>query len=119
MTVADPRGKWILETKVSDQDIGHILSAQDELGERLRVAYVLVTDPSSRRFGQIEKVALTTETESGESPAVLVTVAIDADDVASARPGANVVAKVYCGRRPLGYVWFRGLIEAVRTRLLF
>ena len=31
----------------------------------------------------------------------------------------GVIAKIDCGRRPLGYVWLHDLIEAVRTRILF
>jgi multidrug efflux pump subunit AcrA (membrane-fusion protein) len=33
------------------------------------------------------------------------------------RPGAEVIAEIECGQRPLGYVWARRLIEAIQIRL--
>ncbi len=38
---------------------------------------------------------------------------------ADLRPGATVTAKVYCGRRSLGYVWFHDLLAFVQSRILF
>ena len=35
------------------------------------------------------------------------------------RPGADVMAKIYCGRRSLGYVWFHDVINFIHSRVLF
>ena len=35
------------------------------------------------------------------------------------RPGATVTAKVYCGRRALGYVLLDDLISFIQTRIIF
>jgi hypothetical protein len=33
--------------------------------------------------------------------------------------GATATAKVHCGRRAIGYVWFHDLIDFVRAKILF
>ena len=35
------------------------------------------------------------------------------------RQGAAVTAKVYCGKRPLGYVLLHDVIEFIQSRVLF
>jgi hypothetical protein len=35
------------------------------------------------------------------------------------RPGATVKAKVYCGKRSIGYAWLHDAINFVRSRVLF
>lgn len=50
---------------------------------------------------------------------MLIKVAIDKKDLPNLRPGATVTAKIYCGRRSIGYVWFHDLIAFVQSRILF
>ena len=50
---------------------------------------------------------------------MLVTVDFDKQQLAELRPGMTVFAKLHCGRRSIGYIWFRELFEVVQTRLLF
>jgi hypothetical protein len=59
------------------------------------------------------------ETDEQNQATVLVTVRVDPSRLPVLRPGATVVAKIDCGRRALGFVWFHDLIEFVQTRLLF
>ena len=42
---------------------------------------------------------------------MLVKVAIDKGDLDYLRPGADVMAKIHCGRRSLGYVWFHDVYQ--------
>jgi hypothetical protein len=52
---------------------------------------------------------------------VLVTVDVAKDELAAERrrPGATVIARVACGRRSIGYVWFHDFYAAVRKRLWY
>ena len=61
------------------------------------------------------------EVHGEEGSTVLIKVEINGQDVpeAARKPGATVTAKVYCGRRSLGYVWFHDLLAFVQSRILF
>jgi multidrug efflux pump subunit AcrA (membrane-fusion protein) len=118
-TVADPGGPWVLELRVPDDQIGYVLAAQRQLGPHLGVSFILATDPAATHQGRIEKTAMDAQNLDGQEATVLVTVQIDREQLPPPRPGATVAAKIHCGRRPLAYVWFHDLIEAVRSRLMF
>jgi len=117
--VADPAGPWIIELLVPAKNIGHLLAAQETLGPKLKVSFILATDPSVTYEERIDTVDLSTELHENNRPSVLVTVPVSRDKVRVLRPGATVIAKVHCGRRSIGYVWLRELIETLQTRLFF
>jgi multidrug efflux pump subunit AcrA (membrane-fusion protein) len=119
MTVADLSGPWVVEIRVPDDQIGHVLAAQKEQGQELKVEFLLATDPETTYTGKISQISMTTEPGEENSASVLVTVSINREDIPELRPGATVIPKILCGQKPVGYVWFHGLIDAVKTYVLF
>jgi hypothetical protein len=127
LRVANPDGEWQLELHMAENRMGHITKAQQkfkaekEHGEELPVTYILATEPGTYRQGKVSEVQQSAELHGEEGNTVLIKVAIDKADLSEAalRPGATVTAKVYCGRRPIGYVWFHDLIAFVQSRILF
>ncbi len=119
MTVADLAGPWVVEIRVPDDQIGHVLAAQKEMKKELTVEFLLATDPETTYEGTISQISMTTEPGEEREAFVLVTVAIDREDIPDLRPGATVIPKIFCGQKPVGYVWFHGLIDAVKTYVLF
>jgi multidrug efflux pump subunit AcrA (membrane-fusion protein) len=119
LTVADLSGPWVVEIRVPDDQIGHVLKAQKERGEDLPVEFLLATDPETTYTGKITKISMHTEPGQDEAAFVLVTVSINRDEIPDLRPGATVIPKISCGEKPVGYVWFHGLIDAVKTYVLF
>ncbi len=124
VTVADDKGPWVLEIKVPEDRVGHILRAQEELGDdqQLDVTYVLATDPEQRYKGKVKKISRITEVVEEEGNVVLITVTPDPDDMPdpeTMRPGAEVKAGIICGQRPLGYVFFHPAIDAFYYKVLF
>ncbi|MBN2474172.1 MAG: HlyD family efflux transporter periplasmic adaptor subunit [Pirellulales bacterium] len=91
----------------------------DGLDDRLPVTYILAIDPSNKLPGKVEEIHLNAEVRGDEGNTVLIKVAIDKEQLPDLRPGATVTANVYCGRRPIGYVWFHDLIAFVQSRILF
>ena len=64
--------------------------------------------------------AQSAEVHGEEGNTVLIKVAINKADVTDdLRPGATVTAKIHCGRRSLGYVWFHDLMAFIQSRILF
>jgi hypothetical protein len=41
------------------------------------------------------------------------------DAVKDPKIGASATAKIHCGKRPIGYVWFHDLVDFVRAKILF
>ena len=119
LTVADTTGPWVLEILLPDKRIGYVRASRQELKPDLDVSFILATDPGHARVGKIKDVALSAEIDEELGSTVLITVAIDHEQVAELRPGATVIAKIDCGRRSLGYVWLHEFIAFVQSRILF
>jgi hypothetical protein len=102
--------------------MGHIVKAQQTLTDfhgALPVTYILATEPGTSRKGQIKEMHLSAEVQGDEGSTVMIKVKIDKNDLPPIRPGTQVSAKVYCGRRAIGYVWFHDLVAFVQSRILF
>lgn len=118
LTVAQPAGEWMLELDVPDRKIGHVLAANESL-PRLEISYLIATDPTVTHRETVDSIAISTEPHSGEEPSVRVTARVDSSDASDLRPGSTVVAKIHCGERPIGYVWFHDLFESLRSNFFF
>lgn len=132
LRVADPTGSWQLELHMPEHRMGHILRALGELkaenaaegrNEKLLVTFILATDPGMSFEGYVTEIDQAAEIRGEEGNTVLIKVEIDKkslqDRGVKLRPGATVTAKVYCGRRSVGYVWFHDAIAFVQSRILF
>lgn len=120
--VADTSQEWELEVLMPEDRMGHIVQAQKDLGPDLKVEYVLATDPDVQRYGTVRETHYAAEVRGEEGNTVKMSVAIDKQDLVEAdllRPGATVTARVYCGRRSVGYVLFHDLFAWIQTRILF
>jgi hypothetical protein len=116
MTVADINGPWIAEVRVPDRDIAHVEAAR-QVGQPVRVSLLAATDLSTRRSGTVKEIAQSVTQDPLEGPVVVVTVAVESQPGVEPRPGATVYPRIHCGRRSLGYVWFRRLYERVASWL--
>jgi hypothetical protein len=119
ITVADPSGDWELEVRMPEDRMGHIVRAQQANDGSLDVEYILATDPGTSLAGRVKEVHRSAEVRGEEGTTVLIKVSIDPGELSHPRPGAEVTARVHCGRRPLGYVWFHDLVAFVQSRILF
>jgi hypothetical protein len=120
MSVADPAGDWELELRFPEDRAGALATAINQSqGDPLHVTYRLATDPGTSHQGLVKEVHLTAEPDPDEGNTVLVRVGIDKDDLDYRRPGADVMAKVNCGYRSMGYVWFHDVIAFIQSRVLF
>ena len=126
MSVADPESDWELELYMRESRSGHIRNARADKDLRAkyegageRVLYVLKTDPGNERVGTIREIKENTELHQDEGSIIKMKVKIDREDIGNPHPGATVTAKVYCGRKPLGYVWFHEAWEWFQGNILF
>jgi multidrug efflux pump subunit AcrA (membrane-fusion protein) len=125
MRIADPKGDWQLELDIPEKRMGHIARAQREIKEELDVDYALAIDPSTTRTGHITKIEHGANPQQEEGNMVKAYVWIDTAKLRkelpenAIRPGAAADAKINCGRRAIGYVWFHDAIEYLQSRVIF
>ncbi len=119
LTVADLSGPWRLELRVPERRLRHLAEARARGDGRLDVSFALATDPGQVLRARLDRLGERTEVDELEGAVVLATAVLDAGEIPERVPGATVVARIHCGTRSLGYVWFHDLIDAVRTWILF
>lgn len=117
MDVYDPAGPWRLELDVPDDVSGYVREALATAPPR--VDFVFETDPASIRTAVLSGLSDATDVDLKQELSVRGFVDLTEQSVPHPRRGASVTAKIYCGRRALGFVWFRELIEFVYRRILF
>ncbi|OYV87927.1 MAG: hypothetical protein B7Z73_09400, partial [Planctomycetia bacterium 21-64-5] len=120
LTVADDSGDWQLELDTPEDRMGHIVWAQKDRGPDLPVTYHLATEPGTNYEGKIAEVHGSAEVRGEDGSVVLIKVKIDKQQhLALLRPGANVKARVYCGRTSVGYWLFHDAFGFLESRVLF
>jgi len=124
LSVADKTGPWELEVHMPDDRLGHVnraYAAAREAGRELEVDYILATDPGTRHQGTVREIHEQAEVRGDHGNTVLVRVTIDPDrhEKEALGAGASVTARIACGQRSLGYVWFHDVLAFIRTQILF
>jgi multidrug efflux pump subunit AcrA (membrane-fusion protein) len=144
MEIADPTKEWELEIELPEAKMGHVRRWQRELyakdpNAQLQVTFILATnpDPEDKLQGRVIDIAPSTETKGEEGNVVPMRVAFDQKELAklvdadatsdeaivrlkqNLKVGADVKARIDCGRKPVGYVLFHELWEFIQSRILF
>lgn len=125
MSIAQPDGPWQLVLDMPERRIGQIVKAQQRYAktnpdaEGLPVKYILASNPSVQLKGSLNEVHLTAEVRGQEGTTINMKVKINKDDIENPNIGATVTANVYCGRRPIGYVWLHDAIAFFYSKIWF
>lgn len=123
MQVARLEGPWYVEIHIPENHAGQVRRALATLGEPLRVDFLLTTDPDRKYTGWLYRNGLAGEATVHDNVTVVkarVEIPDVGRDVLDRTPvGAELRAKIHCGRHALGYVWFYELWEFIYERLIF
>lgn len=129
LSVADTSGEWELELRLPEVRMGFVTETQAAAeaaaavnhteAEPLKVTFRLATDPGVDHEGTVTEIAKSAEVRGEEGNTVLVRVKIDKSELGLLQPGADVNAKVHCGRHSLGFVLFHDVIAWVQKQVLF
>ena len=117
--VMDDRGAWRLELEVEEHRMGHFFEGQKKLHtEELPVEYVLATRPEDTYVGTVDTIATRADVAAEKGSIVEVYTKIEAGDLPSDRRriGADVRAKINCGKSSLGYVLFGDVVEFIQKQ---
>lgn len=144
MEINDPTKDWELELEVPEAKMGHVQRQLKELRKsdpnaQLAVTFILATnvETADQLVGRVIADAPSAEVNGDKGNSVRMRVAFDqaellkltdatgspdqaiADLKEQLKVGADVKAKIHCGREPIGYVWFHELWEFIQSRILF
>lgn len=126
MTLANAGGEWELELCLPERRLKHLQesklearSVSEGAADSPDVVFTLSSHPGQQFHGRIVEIEQTAEVRGEEGNTVLVRVAIDKSQLPPLHDQTTVTAKLDCGRRSIGYVWFCDLIETVQTKVLF
>jgi multidrug efflux pump subunit AcrA (membrane-fusion protein) len=142
MEIADPSKDWELEIEVPESKMGHVVRQLKEIQAanakaQLDVTFILATHPSIKLRGQVTRINPSAEVVADQGNTVRMHVSFDQNELLkltaatagneaalaelkkNLKVGADVKAKILCGREPIGYVWFHDLWEFIQSRILF
>jgi biotin carboxyl carrier protein len=126
LQVADLGAAWQLELHMPEHRMGHVArawqakqQAKNADDRKVEVEFQLATNPGRTYRGTVREIELNAEVRGEEGSSVLVKVEIDKKELPALRPGTTVTGKVYCGIRPLGYVWLHDVWAFIQSRIIF
>lgn len=117
MDLYDPDAPWRLELDIPDDVSGYVRLADS--GDSPRVDYVFQTDAAHIYTARLDHLSDATDLNAGGEMTVRGLVDLPPGQITAPRRGATVIAKIHCGRRSLGFVWFREIVEFVYKQILF
>ena len=118
LEVMDETGPWRLELEVEGSRMGHVIRAWNASPDhKLSVDFIPATDAESTFHGELNQIATRSAVSSEQGNIFECFVSTDATQIPNRRIGAEVRAKISCGKRSLGYVLFGDVIEFIRQRL--
>lgn len=117
------RGQLLCQIVASDSGWQLELDVPEELRQYLRsasaggigqdVRYLIKASPDRDWLTTLSQVDSAVQVRKGQL-VCRATAGINELPEADRRPGTSVSARIYCGRRSLGFVWFREVIEVWR-----
>ena len=132
MEIADPSSNWELKIYVPESKMGHVVQyfhqrQKEDPKYQMQVTFILATHPSVKLQGVVEEIDRSARLHDEDGNTVQMRVSFEqaaltqlvADPAEDLKVGADAKAKIHCGRRAIGYVWFHDLFEFVQSRILF
>ncbi|MBD53518.1 MAG: hemolysin D [Rhodopirellula sp.] len=119
MEVADLEQNLVLEVELPEKREGHLdeYIAQQGLSDtdQLSVTYILATDPDEPMDASLLIDSISKRADANEEHGAVIKMRANPDQATlrglQPRPGAKVIAKIYCGRRSSGFVFFHEIYE--------
>lgn len=121
MEVVGTGGEWQLELRVPAGWTGYLAtaldrsSASDPSTNGLTVRYQTADSQWSKSDGHLRSIDTAARIDQGQ---LVCIVHAEIARQESMRPGQSVRARIHCGYRSAGFVWFREIVEAIQ-RFLF
>jgi hypothetical protein len=120
LDVADPTQAWEVEIRLPQRRFGELSAARRDTRPELDVELSPTSEPDLSFAGRITRVDGRADIhQPDEGSVVLVGAAAEVDSWPSKQDGAEMRARIHCGRRSLGYVLFRDAVDWVHATLFY
>lgn len=122
LQVMDDTGEWHLELEIAEQRVGRILRAQQQQQgndepEPLPIKFCLLTQPEANYSAKLKELGTRTVTAETNGSVLEATAQIDQSMLPARSIGAEVRARIGCGKSSLGDVLFGDVVEFVQKYL--
>jgi len=118
--VADPSRGWEVEIRLPQRRYGELSAARSERKPDLEVDFSPTSEPGLSFPGRLTHVDQRADVRNPEEGSiVLLEAEAQVGSWSSRQDGAEVRARIHCGRRSLGYVVFRDAADWVRSTLFY
>lgn len=117
LQIVATNSKWNLEVEIPEKVRCYVLSHRDQTNQPLEVRYMVRSAPDQNWETSLDSIDSAVQIVGAEL-FCRGTGAISDPPDAHQRPGTAVTARIHCGRRSIGFVWFREIRELTR-RLSF
>lgn len=114
LEVGATAGEWVIDVRLRERDAGAVMLAWGDGQSQVPVDFVPVSGKRWTARGEVREIAKVTDVDDRGESSVRLTVAFDRSQVPELRAGKTVLPRISCGQHPLGYVWFRDFIDAIR-----
>ena len=121
LEIAALQGGWQLELDIPQNKIGYVSEALSHSGDhQLNTEFRVATNPNLPLEGELVRVADRAELSAATgTPHFRAVVDANVKELSGLRPGSGVTARINCGKRSLGFVWFYQVIDFFRTQVFF
>lgn len=117
LQVMDEKGDWQLELEIAEHRVGRILKAQKVIGKDLPIEYRLLTSPESSYEATLQSLATRTVTAEEKGSVLEARASLDNSKLPPLAIGADVRARIGCGKSNLGDVLFGDVVEFIQKYL--
>ncbi|MEM8667016.1 MAG: HlyD family efflux transporter periplasmic adaptor subunit [Planctomycetota bacterium] len=120
MEIANLDEPLYLELELPEKREGHLdeyIAGQNltEPNDTLDVTYILATDPDEPLDAKLKLDSISMRADANEEHGAIIKMDADPEQeslrLLKPKPGAKVIAKIYCGRRASGFVFFHEIYE--------
>ncbi len=126
MEIDDPTSDWELEVFMPESRMGHVqqqIEKESKAGTKPNVTFYLAQSPGEKLAGKLERPDLSAEATSEKGNTVRLLVSFDQqafrETIKEPKVNSTAKAKVYCGKKPIGYVYLHDLVDFIRAKILF
>lgn len=113
LSVAQLSGGWRAKLLVDHRDTGPVVAAVEN--ETAKLTFVTADSPERQKAATVTDIAKQLTTDSISGTTLSVSAEVNRSDIQDVRPGTSILFRMECGQRPVGYVWFRRLIDRLQT----
>ncbi len=114
LEVMNEQGAWHLELQLPEKRFGHLLDEIQSGRTDHPVTFVQATCPEQTLKATVQQVSTRVSIPEDGAPTVMIHATLNPDQSFRKTIGADVIARIQCGERSLGYVWFGDIIDGAR-----